>query len=204
MLCEQCKQREATIVLTEVVNGKRTEHNLCRFCASRLERAQFLDTDFPFMKILSDILGLQTDAENLHFEQLEQLACPVCGTTYGDFVKNSSFGCGDCYDTFGLLIENNIRKMQGSNVHVGKHPKFHVKSSEQNGLKNQDSVTQTSLATGDVASRNTAKPSLEEQIKLLKARLKEALDEEEYENAAKYRDEIKQLTALAEEGQNHE
>lgn len=183
MLCEKCKQREASIVLTEVVNGVRTEHNLCRHCASQLERNQFLEMDFPFMKLLSNILGIESDSESLHFEQLEKLSCPVCGTTYGDFVKNSSFGCADCYETFGLLIENNIKKMQGSSMHVGKKPKFQYAMEAQTEENPQNEPQKMKVQI-----------SKEEQIELLRARIKEAISEEDYEKAAHYRDEIKALT----------
>ena len=37
MLCEKCKIREANIILTEVVNGIKTEHNLCSQCASQTQ-----------------------------------------------------------------------------------------------------------------------------------------------------------------------
>lgn len=183
MLCEKCKQREASIILTEVVNGVRTEHNLCRFCAAKLERTHFLDMDFPFQQLISDILGIQSDSQNLHFEQLEQLRCPTCGTSYRDFVQDSCFGCADCYGTFGLLIENNIKKMQGSNRHIGKRPKFQ-KGGES--LWKEENVQ-------DGASASVSKMPLEEQVALLRARIQEAISEEDYEQAAKYRDEIKQL-----------
>ena len=29
MLCEHCKKREATVKYVEVINGVKTEHNLC-------------------------------------------------------------------------------------------------------------------------------------------------------------------------------
>ena len=35
MLCEQCRMREASIVIREVVNGTVTERNLCSECASQ-------------------------------------------------------------------------------------------------------------------------------------------------------------------------
>lgn len=34
MLCEHCKKREATVKYVEVINGVKTEHNLCTQCAA--------------------------------------------------------------------------------------------------------------------------------------------------------------------------
>lgn len=38
------------------------------------------------------------------------VTCPNCKTTYGEFVKNSRFGCPVCYDIFGLLISDKMKK----------------------------------------------------------------------------------------------
>ena len=108
---------------------------------------------------------------------MNQLACPTCKMTYGEFIKNSQFGCPDCYDTFGLLLNNNIKKLQGSDTHIGKHPLY-----QKNGHTHAENVeTAKEIETN------------EEKLAILKSRLKEAIEEEEYEAAAQYRDEIKQL-----------
>ncbi len=177
MLCERCKAREANIVLTEVINGVKTEHNLCSQCASEMELGQFLDTDFPFAKLLSGILGIQAEEPEQQQDKLNQLTCPTCHMTYGEFVKNSQFGCADCYNTFGLLIGNNIKRLQGSDTHVGKKPKF------QSGLASYEENVE---ATVELENK-------EEQLAILQSRLKEAIIEEEYEQAAQYRDQIKAL-----------
>ncbi|HIS57523.1 MAG: UvrB/UvrC motif-containing protein [Lachnospiraceae bacterium] len=177
MLCERCKMREASVVLTEVVNGVRTEHNLCSQCATETDLGQFFDTDFPFAKILSGILGITPEAQDPQTQKMNQLACPTCKMTYGEFIKNSQFGCPDCYDTFGLLLNNNIKKLQGSDTHIGKHPLY-----QKNGHTHAENVeTAKEIETN------------EEKLAILKSRLKEAIEEEEYEAAAQYRDEIKQL-----------
>lgn len=57
MLCEQCRMREASIVIREVVNGTVTERNLCSECASQSDLGRnpygFLK---PFAKLLSGTL----------------------------------------------------------------------------------------------------------------------------------------------------
>ena len=37
MLCERCRQREANIKYTEVINGVKTEHSLCAQCAKEMD-----------------------------------------------------------------------------------------------------------------------------------------------------------------------
>ena len=41
MLCEHCKKREATVKYVEVINGVKTEHNLCAQCASHIDMGQY-------------------------------------------------------------------------------------------------------------------------------------------------------------------
>ena len=54
MLCEQCRMREASIVIREVVNGTVTERNLCSECASQSDLGGILmDSSSPFAKLLS-------------------------------------------------------------------------------------------------------------------------------------------------------
>jgi protein arginine kinase activator len=90
--------------------------------------------------------------------------CPVCGHTWSDFNATGKFGCGECYKTFGEGAERVMRQVHSSSRHVGKVPS---KSGAQ--LK--------------------AKRHLEE----LKRQLKEAVNNEEYEKAAKLHSEIKSL-----------
>ena len=104
MLCENCKSREANIRYTEVINGVKTEHNLCSQCAREMDMGHYsaiFDGDFPLAKLLSSLLGLEES--NQKEDKLQQISCPVCRTSYQDFVENSRFGCPDCYNVFDLL-----------------------------------------------------------------------------------------------------
>ncbi|RHP34408.1 UvrB/UvrC motif-containing protein [Lachnotalea sp. AF33-28] len=181
MLCERCGQREANIRYTEVINGVRSEHNLCSQCAREMELggpyAAIFDSEFPLGRLLSGLLGLQTEDESKMEDEarMEQLSCPTCKTTYEEFIKNSRFGCPDCYQMFDLLMSDNIKKLQGSDTHVGKRPKY--------GLEETDEKERADVG----------RKSQEEELSLLESRLREAIAEEEYETAAKYRDQIKEL-----------
>lgn len=176
MLCERCHSNEANIVIQEVVNGVVREHNLCSSCAQEIELGQLFD-DFPFGKLLSGILGLDPDNKQEQGDSFDQVVCPTCGTSYGEFVKKSQFGCADCYDTFGILMSPNIKKIQGSDTHVGKRPRY-----QKEGVSNPQVLN--SVPDPD---------SYEEQLAILKSRLQEAIEEEEYQQAAKYRDQIREL-----------
>ena len=76
MLCEQCRMREASIVIREVVNGNVTERNLCSECASQSDLGGILmDSSSPFAKLLSGILGI-SDSRRSEEEDASKLSCP--------------------------------------------------------------------------------------------------------------------------------
>lgn len=189
MLCEHCRKREATVKYVEVINGVKTEHNLCTQCAAHADLGQFsalFEGEFPLGKLLSGLLGTQeTEEED---EKYSGVVCPTCGTTYEEFVKDSCFGCPDCYSVFDPLISDHIRHLQGSDRHVGKHPAGSLSSIKKAGETVQEEHV------------NLPELSEEEKIRLMEARLKDAVRREEYEEAAKLRDEIRALKGEKQNG----
>ena len=170
MLCEKCKVREANIKYTEIINGVKTEHNLCSHCAKEMDFGQYtalLDGEFPLGKLLSGLLGLE--------------------------VQNSRFGCPDCYGVFDLFINDKIKQLQGSESHRGKQPKYQ-RAQETISENNEEMVPADVLQK---AGENAAKEQPEgmKEITQLERRLKEALEKEDYETAAACRDQIRALKA---------
>lgn len=90
--------------------------------------------------------------------------CPVCGTSLGEIKKNGTAGCPECY----AIFKNDIRKIL-----------------ENNGVKE--------LFKGTMPSRlSTVRSVLTDRI-ILQNRLNSALEKEDYEKAAMYRDYLKIL-----------
>lgn len=168
MLCERCKEKEATIRYTEIINGAKSEHNLCPSCAQEVE----LGYELPFAKLLSGMLGAYTVGGNTKkYDDMEKVICPSCKMSYQEFIDQGIFGCEVCYQVFEPLIRDNIEKLQGNVVHNGKVPIYNKNLKEAN-LK-------------------TKKITPKEQVEILEIKLKEAIEHEDYEEAAKLRDEIK-------------
>ena len=201
MLCERCKIREANIQYTEIANGVRTEHNYCAQCAKEIDFGPYsaiFEGEFPLGKLLSGLLGVP--GEESEEEKTGQIICPTCGTSYDDFVKNSRFGCADCYSVFDLLIHDKIRQLQGNVRHTGKHPKFQKIKADPFHLTSCD---QPEKGTADMTPANREEQTLNTdaavenetqlQIRKLEARLREAVRAEEYEIAAECRDQIRAL-----------
>jgi len=139
------------------------------------------DGEFPLAQLLSGLLGGEWPVQKK--DRLSQIACPTCGTSYEEFVNNSCFGCADCYTMFDPLIHDNIKQLQGSDSHMGKHPLY------QKALNGENA--QAAVVAKEEAEQT--KSTAEQQIRAWDRKLKEALRMEDYENAAVYRDKIRAL-----------
>lgn len=115
MLCDVCKAKEATVYLTEIVEGKMRKINLCEACSK--EKGV---TDPKSFALTDVLLGLGT-AQELEKGQ-PTLRCPACGFTQSDFKKTGRLGCGVCYDTFAEGLSTLLKSMHKGTQHVGKVP----------------------------------------------------------------------------------
>lgn len=180
MLCEKCQENEATIHYTELVNGVRAEHHLCSACAQTLDLsgyANVLNSDFPFARLLTGLFAAGRASSLAAENPMAHVVCPKCGMNYEEFTHVGKFGCSECYNVFGPLIDENMKKIHGNNVHTGK--KYHVNPEGEA----ENAAQKTSIP----------KMSKEEELLLLQAKLKEAIELENYEDAAHLRDTIKAL-----------
>jgi protein arginine kinase activator len=200
MLCERCKIREANIQYTEVINGSRKEHHFCAQCAKEMDFGVYsaiFDGDFPLGKLLSGLLGIEDQSKET--DKLHQILCPVCGTSYKGFVRDSRFGCADCYSVFGPLMEESLKQLHGNLVHTGKIPVYQKQDYRNMRPGSEKEETSGEAASGfengHLADTPTHRKGAgnQEEIFQWDARLKEALRFEDYETAALCRDKIKEL-----------
>lgn len=175
MMCDRCKKNEASIYYTEIINGEKKEQHICEECAMEYSSFQmsspFLDQEFTLGSLLSTILGNYSNLSNsVHGTENSEgeLRCDGCGMKYSEFLKLGRFGCHKCYDTFGKVLEKSLRNIQGADTHIGKKPI---------GFE-----TKTEKLVKEL-------PELDK----LAIRLQDAIEKEEFEEAAKIRDRIRQI-----------
>lgn len=158
MKCEMCHQNEATVHLTQVVDGEVRKLHLCEQCAEQ----SGVDIQNP-VSIADLFLGL--GAAPLEPAASSGAACPRCHMTRADFKKTGRLGCPSCYEFLGAELAPLLKAMHRGDRHVGKRP-----------------------AAAEAAARAG------EQLAELRRRLEQAVAAEQYELAAKLRDEIRKLT----------
>lgn len=118
MLCCICKEREATVHLTQIAGEKMQKVDLCEECAK--EKGVNNPTGFSLADLL---LGLGAAEEMEESSGHKQQACPVCGFTQADFKKTGRLGCPDCYSHFADGLETLLKTMHKGVRHTGKVPK---------------------------------------------------------------------------------
>jgi len=166
MLCQFCKEHAATIHLTEIHHGQRSEIHVCEQCAR--QQGIIVKSQVPVNELLSTLLAAQgaesTDSETAD-GPVEPAACPFCGTTLKTFSEQRLLGCPHDYEHFGQPLRMLIARSQaGHTHHCGKVPSRAPRAMRQH----MEAVR-------------------------LRHRLEEAVRAEDYEAAARIRDELRKL-----------
>ena len=117
MLCCICKEKEATVHLTQIAGDKMQKLDLCEECAKN--KGVNDPTGFSLADLL---LGLGASQEIEQSAGGTELKCPRCGFTQSDFKKAGRLGCAECYTTFAEELEGLLKTMHKGTRHVGKVP----------------------------------------------------------------------------------
>ena len=174
--CDVCQSNEAEVFLTQIVGGKMQKVNLCKSCSK--DRGVDDPTGFALTELLSG-LGTSTETEKpavAHGSEtsggsgettttVTAAKCPVCGFTQADFKKTGRLGCSECYQMFTESLGSLLKAMHKGTHHTGKMPV---------ALARRKEIT--------------------ERMKNLQDDLQKAVKDEDYENAASLRDQIRRLS----------
>lgn len=112
MKCDVC-ENEATVFLTQIINGQMTTVNLCDACS----KAKGVTDEAGFG--LAEAF-LSTHSPTSH--AAAELACESCGFTASQLKKIGRMGCPECYNTFREGLDNLLRAMHKGTTHKGKIP----------------------------------------------------------------------------------
>ena len=165
MFCDECHENKPYIYMVKIVNGKIFKTHLCEDCARKFwDGALSLDEFSKLPQFLSDVLNLEEDHFLEDFKEEDEVTCSTCGIKLSDFRKSGRLGCSECYKSFEEKLSQLLKRIHGEVTHVGKVP-----------------------------SRLDEQARLELKLVQLRHNLKVCVKEEEYEKAAKVRDEIRNL-----------
>ena len=162
MICDNCGAGDAVVHLTQIVNNEMTTHHLCERCAAE----KGLETtpepmNFPLTDFLAQ-MG-ETTPPTTSTPAGEGEGCGFCGLTFRDFKETGRLGCPHCYSTFEGSLRSLLRRIHGGTQHMGK----------------------VYLPPDPSASE------MEKRLEALRRKLQRAVDAEDFERAARIRDEIR-------------
>ncbi len=166
MLCERCKNNEATIHLTEIIKDIKSELHLCEGCARDIGLNSKLSN---FSLSIPEMLSF-LDVEDVN-EYVDTNLCKSCGFTFMDYQKSKKLGCPDCYTFLGDSLRPVVTAYHGSMKHYGKIPNNMATVSKEENTVEEKTLTESEL----------------------QQQLNEAVMEERYEDAAILRDRISEL-----------
>lgn len=166
--CGRCA-KPAVLHITEIRHGEVQALHLCESCAKEYLNESEAGGPPPDDDDADLASGdVGESTDSPDSDDNISLACPHCGITFKEFRKLGRLGCPHDYTAFQEELLPLLENIHGETQHVGKVPKRAPKASQH-------------------------------QFRLirLRNRLKAAVDEEMYEEAAQLRDEIQSLEAEA-------
>jgi protein arginine kinase activator len=116
MQCCVCKEKPATVHLTQIVGDKMQKLDLCEECA----KAKGVNDPASFA-LVDQMFGLGASQEIEQTVGVE-LKCPRCGFSQADFKKTGRLGCPECYKTFAEGLAGLLKTMHKGTRHTGKAP----------------------------------------------------------------------------------
>ncbi len=167
MLCCICKEKNATVHLTQITGEKMQKVDLCEECAKT--KGVNDQTGFSLADLL---LGLGASQELEQSAGGTEVKCPQCGFTHADFKKSGRLGCSECYVTFSEGLGSLLKTMHKGTRHVGKVPES---LRTRRDLSEQLTALQKKLNKAIEAEDFEQAAQLRDQIKQLNSRLPSAV-----------------------------
>lgn len=166
MLCEECHKEPANVHVTQIINDQKTEMYLCNRCAREKGGVVTpMEPGFAFHNIIAGLFDPESSQVGPGSTRTLSTRCPGCGHTLADLRRVGQLGCSTCYSEFEKELEPLLKRIHRSSEHVGKVPGF--------------------------AQDETHR--IRRMLERLRSRLSDAVAKEAYEEAAKLRDEIREL-----------
>lgn len=131
MNCEKCGTHPATVHVTNVLNGVKTEMHLCASCAREGTDLHMFENAFVPISL-----------KDLFYHMVEQQPkaekrCSNCGMTMTKFRSEGRLGCARCYTDLNEELQPILRSVQGKLQHTGARPKTVQKTDKIAEMRSQ-------------------------------------------------------------------
>lgn len=134
-----------------------------RLCPECMKKMQFSLVNGDIQGFLSSVLSVLGSGQK---SEESGAVCSGCGLSYADFERTGRLGCAQCYRDFSDQLRPLLQRIHGRAQHAGRRPAAFTPSPED-----------------ELAAR----------VNELRQKMDEAVASENFEDAAKYRDELRKL-----------
>jgi protein arginine kinase activator len=117
MICQRC-DGEASVHLTETIDGRRRELHLCAPCARKA--GVIVPKAPPAGGIDAVVQNLIVAHVGEVVGELADLTCPDCGMKFMEFRAQGRLGCPNDYGVFASGLLPLVQRAHGATRHVGK------------------------------------------------------------------------------------
>jgi protein arginine kinase activator len=124
MLCDECREHDASVHLTKLVRGEVAQEHLCAQCAA----ARGITTTVTTPKsVLGEFLHAVQQQEVT--DASESTRCSFCNMTLKDFRTSGRLGCAQCYTAFEGRLRELLLRVHRHSQHQGRRympPASHI------------------------------------------------------------------------------
>lgn len=139
-----------------------------RLCPDCMKKVQFSLVNGDIQGFLSSVLSMMGGAQK---DEAPTAVCSGCGLSYDVFERTGRLGCAQCYRDFSAQLQPLLQRIHGRAQHAGRRPAAYTPSAED---------------------------ALAQRERELRQKMDEAVASENFEDAAKYRDELRRLAEESE------
>ena len=115
MLCDQCRERDAVVMVTSVVQDAVKQLNLCERCAAERGVETPSAAKNPIGELLSAVHAAPAGGGGS-----DAARCSFCQTSKHDFRASGRLGCARCYTAFERQLRDLLRRLHGNSRHAGR------------------------------------------------------------------------------------
>lgn len=135
-----------------------------RLCPECMKKMELNLAKGDIQSFLSSVLSVLGSEKK---SDQPSVVCSGCGLSYSEYEHTGRLGCAQCYRDFSAMLKPSLQKIHGRTQHAGRSPKAFVPDPQ--------------------AQRD-------QRAAELRRLMDEAVAEENFEEAARIRDELRELT----------
>ena len=140
-----------------------------RLCPECMKKMELNLVKGDIQSFLSSVLSVLGSEKKT--EEQPSIVCSSCGLSYQEFEHTGRLGCAQCYRDFANQLKPSLQKIHGRTQHAGRRPKAFVPDPQD---------------------------ELNQRMSDLRKQMDEAIASENFEEAARLRDELRSLTEAQE------